>query len=110
MTLSQENTVKVGNLFNNTNYINFGKNYYSNPIVRKKNNKNFQELLKINTVLKIVNSNPELIDKGWLLKWVILCLRHLPMEINKKEIRQKKSKATINEKKMILIINNHYIN
>ena len=65
LTLSKENMAKFGNLLNNPGYMNYVKNYYSNPNVREalKNDQNFQELLKMNPVLKMVYSKPELIDK-----------------------------------------------
>ena len=65
LTLSQENMSKFGNLVGNPNYVNYVKNYYSNPVVREglKNDQNFQTLLKINPAMRMVYDNPELIDK-----------------------------------------------
>lgn len=65
MTLSQENMTKFGNLLGNNNYMNYVKNYYSNPIIREglKKDKNFQELLKINPVMQMAFDNPEIINK-----------------------------------------------
>ena len=65
LTLSQENMSKFGNLVGNPNYVNYIKNYYSNPVVREglKNDQNFQTLLKINPAMRMVYDNPELIDK-----------------------------------------------
>jgi V8-like Glu-specific endopeptidase len=65
LTLSKENMSKFGNLVGNPNYVNYVKNYYSNPVVREglKNDQNFQNLLKINPAMKMVYDNPEIIDK-----------------------------------------------
>ena len=65
LTLSQENMATFGNLLANQNYINYVKNYYSNPNVREglKNDKNFQALLEINPAMKMIYDKPELIDK-----------------------------------------------
>jgi len=65
LSLSQENIAKFGSLINNPNYINYVKNYYSNPIVREglKNNQDFQNLLKINPAMKMVYEQPEMINK-----------------------------------------------
>ena len=64
MTLSQENMTKFGNLISNTNYINFVKNYNTNPNIREglKNDQNFQNLLKNNPAMKMIYDKPELID------------------------------------------------
>ena len=64
-SLSKENMAQFGNLLNNPNYINYVKNYYSNPVVREglKNDPNFQNLLKINPALKMMYDNPEIINK-----------------------------------------------
>ena len=64
-SLSQENVTKFGNLLSNPNYVNYVKNYYSNPAVREglKNDQNFQNLLNINPAMRMIYDNPEIIDK-----------------------------------------------
>ena len=64
-SLSQENATNFGILLNNPNYINYVKNYYSNPNVREmlENDQNFQNMLKINPAMKMMYDKPELIDK-----------------------------------------------
>ena len=67
-SLSQENVTKFGNLLSNPNYVNYVKNYYSNPAVREglkndQNDQNFQNLLNINPAMRMIYDNPEIIDK-----------------------------------------------
>ena len=64
-SLSQENMTKFGNLLSNPNYVNYVKNYYSNPAVREglKNVQNFQNLLNIIPSMRMIYDNPEIIDK-----------------------------------------------
>lgn len=104
MNLSQENITKFGILLNNPNYINYVKNYYSNPYVREnlKKDRNFQELLKINPPLKMMFDNPELIDKMFTQK---MCndMSSAIMSGNREEINN------VDQRIMNIIMNNKNI-